>query len=75
VIAAALLLLAISGVALASFRKRPYLAVGWFCFLGMPVPVLGLVQVGVQSMADRYTYLPLVGIFIMAVWAGAEAMS
>ena len=75
VIAAALLLLAISGVALASFRKRPYLAVGWFCFLGMPVPVLGLVQVGVQSMADRYTYLPLVGIFIMAVWASAEAMS
>ena len=45
---------------------------GWFWFLGLLVPVLGLVQVGMQSMADRYTYLPLVGIFIVVAWAAAE---
>src|SRR5207244_2521093 len=49
-----------------------FLAVGWFWFLGMLVPVIGLVQVGVQAMADRYTYLPLVGLFLILAWAGAE---
>ncbi len=49
-------------------RRLPYLAVGWFWFLGMLVPVIGIVQVGAQSMADRYTYLPLIGLFIMAAW-------
>ena len=49
-------------------RGRPYLAVGWFWFLGMLVPVIGLVQVGHQSMADRYSYLPSVGISLMAAW-------
>ena len=49
-------------------RKRPYLWVGWLWFFGTLVPVIGLVQVGVQSMADRYTYLPLIGLFIMLVW-------
>jgi tetratricopeptide (TPR) repeat protein len=53
-------------------RRQPYLAVGWFWFLGMLVPVLGLVQVGNQSMADRYAYLPIVGIFIMTVWGAGE---
>ena len=53
-------------------RRRPYLAVGWFWYLGMLVPVIGLVQVGEQSMADRYTYLPLVGIFIMGVWGARD---
>jgi tetratricopeptide (TPR) repeat protein len=56
-------------------RKRPYLAVGWFWFLGLLVPVLGLVQVGAQAMADRYTYLPLVGIFIVLAWAGSECLN
>src|SRR5207248_6032585 len=46
-----------------SFRKRPYLLVGWCWFLGMLVPVIGLIQVGSQAMADRYTYLPLIGLF------------
>ena len=72
VIGAAVLLLAVSAGAIGNLGRRPYLAVGWFWFLGMLVPVLGLIQVGIQSMADRYTYLPLAGVFIMAVWAGAE---
>jgi len=49
-----------------------FLVTGWFWFLGMLVPVIGLVQVGEQSMADRYTYLPLIGIFIIVVWGGAS---
>jgi tetratricopeptide (TPR) repeat protein len=53
-------------------RVRPYLAVGWFWFLGMLVPTIGLVQVGHQSMADRYSYLPSVGISLMAAWGLCE---
>jgi protein O-mannosyl-transferase len=49
-------------------RRRPYLVTGWLWFLGTMVPVIGLVQVGIQSMADRYTYVPLIGLFIMVVW-------
>jgi len=49
-------------------RRQPHLLVGWLWFLGMLIPVIGLVQVGMQAMADRYTYLPLVGVFIGAVW-------
>ena len=54
-------------------RRHPFLVTGWFWYLGMLVPVIGLTQVGVQSMADRYTYLPLVGVFIMLVWGAGEA--
>lgn len=50
-------------------RYRQYLAVGWFWFLGTLVPVIGLVQVGIQTMADRYTYVPHMGLFIMIVWS------
>jgi len=53
-------------------RSRPYLPVGWLWFLGSLVPVIGLVQVGDQAMADRYAYLPLVGIFCIIVWGIAE---
>jgi len=49
-------------------RRRPYLAVGWLWYLGMLVPVIGLLQVGSQSHADRYTYLPAIGLLIMLVW-------
>jgi Tfp pilus assembly protein PilF len=49
-------------------RKEKYLAVGWFWFLGSLVPMIGLVQVGEQAMADRYAYIPLVGLFVMVVW-------
>jgi protein O-mannosyl-transferase len=67
VASAALLLLAITGVALVQRRRRPWLAVGWFWFLGMLVPVLGLVPVGWQAMADRYTYLPMLGIVLAVI--------
>ncbi len=49
-------------------RRFPYLAFGWFWYLGTLVPVIGLVQVGAQAMADRYTYVPLIGIFIAVSW-------
>lgn len=54
------------------FRKHRYLLVGWFWFLGTLVPMIGLVQVGKQAMADRYAYLPFLGLFIMACWAVGE---
>lgn len=68
----AVALMAISLTALVLARKKPWLAAGWFWFLGMLVPVIGLVQVGDQAMADRYTYLPSIGIFIVVVWWGGE---
>jgi tetratricopeptide (TPR) repeat protein len=71
-LAAAVLLAAITVAVLGPLRRRRYLAVGWFWYLGTLVPVIGLVQVGVQSIADRYTYLPLIGIFIMAAWGAAD---
>ncbi len=69
---AAFLLLAISGWVLAQRGRRPYLAMGWFWYLGTLVPVIGLVQVGMQAMADRYSYVPLLGLFIMLAWGGWE---
>ncbi len=51
-----------------SYKKRKYLLVGWFWFLGMLVPVIGIVQIGGQAMADRYTYIPLIGIFVIIVF-------
>src|SRR5438093_6677457 len=62
---AALLLLAVSIAAIGLRRTRPWFAVGWFWFVLTLVPVIGLVQVGSQAMADRYTYVPLIGIFIV----------
>jgi len=66
---AALLVVTLTLSAVVQWRRRPYLAVGWFWFLGMLVPVIGLIQVGGQSMADRYMYLPLIGLFLMLVWS------
>ena len=54
------------------FRERRYLVTGWLWFLGTLVPVLGLVQVGDQAMADRYAYVPLLGIFVMVAWGAAD---
>ncbi len=71
--AAALLVSGATAASLRFGRARPYLPVGWLWFLGMLVPVLGFVQVGVQSRADRYTYVPLVGLFVVVVWGAAEA--
>jgi protein O-mannosyl-transferase len=53
-------------------RRHPYLLVGWLWFVGMLVPVIGLVQMGAQAMADRYTYLPSLGVLILTVWGACE---
>jgi hypothetical protein len=53
-------------------RRSPFLVTGWFWFLGTLIPVIGLVQVGQQAMADRYAYVPLIGVFIIVSWAAAE---
>ncbi|HWD17912.1 MAG TPA: tetratricopeptide repeat protein [Verrucomicrobiae bacterium] len=66
-------LAAVTVFALRRWRRQPYLAIGWFWFLGILVPTIGIVQVGEQSIADRYTYVPSVGIFIMVVWSAADA--
>jgi len=65
---AGLLLVCLSVLVLRVVRGRPYLVVGWLWYLGTLVPVIGLVQVGMQAMADRYTYVPLVGLFMMIAW-------
>ena len=68
-IAAALaVLIFVTAVVLVNLKTRPYLATGWFWYLGTLVPVIGLVQVGSQAMADRYTYIPLIGLFIIIAW-------
>jgi len=67
-ILSALILLGVTTLII-TFRRKRYLPVGWFWFLGILVPVLGLVQVGEADMADRYAYLPLIGIFVMIAWS------
>ena len=69
---AAILLLAVTAWVVAQGRRRPWLAFGWFWYLGVLVPVIGLVQVGMQTMADRYTYVPLVGLFLILIWGAAD---
>jgi protein O-mannosyl-transferase len=69
----ALLLAAITALAAWQRSRRPWLAVGWLWYLVALLPVIGLVQVGLQGMADRYTYVPLVGIFIALAWLAGEA--
>jgi tetratricopeptide (TPR) repeat protein len=71
---AVLLLAGISMVALAARKRRPYLLCGWLWFLVMLGPVIGLVQVGAQAMADRYTYLPSIGIFLAAVLGAVDLL-
>ncbi len=70
--AALLLLLAITALVIGASRQRGYLLVGWLWFLGTLVPMIGVLQVGVQAMADRYAYLPFVGLFIMVCWGVAD---
>jgi protein O-mannosyl-transferase len=69
--ALSILLLLLISLAVVALRQR-YLTVGWLWFLGTLVPMIGLVQVGVQSMADRYAYLPFIGLFIAICWGVAE---
>jgi tetratricopeptide (TPR) repeat protein len=74
VLEAAVVLLAFSIAVVVLGRRRPWLIVGWLWFLGTLVPTIGLVQVGSQSMADRYMYVPAVGLFIIAVWGAASLL-
>jgi Flp pilus assembly protein TadD len=69
---AALFLAVVTALLLVAGRPWPYLAVGWLWYLGTLVPVLGLVQVGDQAMADRYTYVPLIGIFLLLTWGAGD---
>lgn len=75
VAAAVSLIVALTGLGLWQRDRRPWLIVGWLWFLGMLVPVIGLVQVGVQAMADRYTYLTIVGVQIAALWTVRDAVA
>lgn len=72
VLPAALLLIAVTVMVCRYYKRYPYLAVGWFWYLGTLVPVIGIVQVGGQSMADRYAYVPFIGIFIALSWMIAD---
>ena len=69
-----LVLTGITVIAVRLVRKTPYFIVGWFWYLGTLIPVIGLVQVGQQAMADRYAYVPLVGIFIIIAWGLPELL-
>jgi tetratricopeptide (TPR) repeat protein len=73
--ASCLLLIGISLLAIRTVRHRPYFAVGWLWYLGTLIPVIGLVQVGSQAMADRYTYVPLIGLFIIVAWGVPELLA
>ena len=74
VISAIVLLLAATAAVIVFRRQRPYLFTGWFWYLVMLVPVIGIIQVGEQGHADRYTYLPHIGLFLLAVWLAADAI-
>jgi tetratricopeptide (TPR) repeat protein len=71
-VGAALVLLVLITVWVLRARDQRYLAVGWFWFLGSLVPMIGLVQVGLQAMADRYAYIPFVGLFLMLTWLAGD---
>jgi tetratricopeptide (TPR) repeat protein len=73
VVLAVVLVMGLSLAAIWLGRRRPYVFVGWFWFLGMLVPVIGLAQAGYQAMADRFTYIPLIGVFLVLVWGASEA--
>lgn len=72
---AALFIAGMTTLVIWAARKRGYLLTGWLWYLGTLIPVIGLVQVGEQAMADRYTYVPLVGLFLAIVWGAADALA
>jgi protein O-mannosyl-transferase len=75
-VAGSLILLgALTALAVRLARRHPYVPVGWFWYLGTLVPAIGLIQVGTQAMADRYTYIPLIGIFIVLAWGVPELVA
>lgn len=68
VVGASLVILSLSAITLIVHKKHHYFAFGWLWYLVTLLPVIGLVQIGVQTMADRYTYIPLIGLFVMVSW-------
>ncbi len=74
VIASGCFLVGASLYALREASRRPWLAMGWLWYLGVLIPMIGVIQVGDQGRADRYTYLPLIGIFVIAAWICAESV-
>jgi Flp pilus assembly protein TadD len=72
---AGVLLLCISILVLRAARRYPYLVVGWLWYIGTLVPVIGFVQAGSQAMADRFTYVPLIGLYIIIAWGVPEILS
>ena len=74
VFGAALLISGLLFLSVYTIRKYPYIIVGLLWFLGTLVPVIGLIQVGSQAMADRYTYIPLIGLFLIIVWGGSDLL-
>ena len=72
---AGVVLVIISFLAVRNVRRHPYIAVGWLWYLGTLVPVIGIVQVGAQAMADRYAYVPLIGLFLIVAWGVPELLS
>jgi tetratricopeptide (TPR) repeat protein len=69
-----LLLAGVTAAAVYGMKRLPFLTVGWFWYLGTLVPVIGLLQAGMQAMADRYTYIPAIGLFIPAAWGATELL-
>ena len=72
---ALVLLIGVSVVVIRAGRRYPYLLVGWLWYLGTLLPVIGLVQVGNQAMADRYTYVPMIGLLIIAAWGISDLLA
>ena len=72
IVGSLLVLMAVSGWVIWRARKAPYLVTGWLWFLGVLVPMIGIIQAGGQAMADRFAYVPLIGLFIMVVWGTAD---
>jgi tetratricopeptide (TPR) repeat protein len=75
VVLAVLFLVAVSLLAIRRRKERPYIFTGWFWYVGMLVPVIGLVQVGEQARADRYTYLPQIGLYVLIVWGFTDLVT
>ena len=73
-VGACVVLLSISFLVIKAKRRHPYFVVGWLWYIVTLLPVIGLVQVGMQSMADRYTYMPLIGVFIIIAWGAPDLM-
>jgi len=74
-VALSLLFLLTTTIAVMKYRQHRYLVVGWFWYLGTMVPMIGFIQVGNQAMADRYAYLPVIGLFIIVVWGAVDCLT